>query len=369
MTKKSVLLFIDSLGSGGAQRQVVNIAVMLKEKGYDVKVMVYWEKSFFKGILDENNIPVINCAGNKLLRILKVRRNINKLKPDVVISFLEGACFMACLSKIGGKKWKLITTERSAKESTFLSRRNKFYNKFEKYSDAKVGNSHNAINMWKKYFPKFADRYSVIYNQITIPKEITGKGHEYVKDGKIKLVVAASYQQLKNPIRLVEAVNLLSKEQQARIRIDWYGQPFIDGGTGVFDTAKANAEKYGLSEVVSFNKETGEIYKIMQESDVVGLFSTVEGLPNVICEGMYIGRPIVMSMVSDYNVLVDGNGYLCDPNSTESIRDALISLIETPTKELEKMGEISRQKAKELFSKDVIEKQWIDLIWQVIDKR
>ena len=335
--KKNVVLFIDSLGSGGAQRQVVNLAVSLKKQNYNVSVVVYLEKSFYKEILDNNEVPVVSCVGNKLTRIFRVRRKINSLKPDVVIAFLEGACFMACISKIG-KKWKLITTERSAKESTFTSKRNKFFNKFEKYSDIKIGNSHNAINMWKKYYPKFSDRYHVIYNGTTIPENLIDSNYQYRKDGKLNLVVAASYQELKNPIAVVEAVNLLTEEQKSQLRINWYGQPVVAGNTLIFDTAKANADKYGLDEIIKFNNETNEIYKKMSESDAVGLFSTVEGLPNVICEGMMLGKPIVMSKVSDYNVLVNGNGFLCDPNCIESIKDALASMINATNDELKEMG-------------------------------
>ena len=359
--KKNVVLFIDSLGSGGAQRQLVNLAVSLKKKNYNVTVVVYLEKSFYKEILDKNEVPVVSCTGNKFTRIFRVRRKINSLKPDVVIAFLEGACFMACISKIG-KKWKLITTERSAKESTFTSRRNKFFNKFEKYSDIKIANSYNAINMWKKYFPKYSDRYHVIYNGTTVPEELINSDYQYRKNGKLNLVVAASYQGLKNPIAVVEAVNLLTDEQKNQLCINWYGQPVVAGNTEIFDTAKANAEKYGLTETIKFNNETNEIYKKMSESDAVGLFSTVEGLPNVICEGMMLGKPIVMSKVSDYDILVNGNGYLCDPNSIESIKDALVSIINTPVEDLTKMGNKSRAMAKELFCIDVVECRWLEYI-------
>lgn len=364
--KKNVVLLIDSLGSGGAQRQLVNLAVSLKKENYNVTVVVYLNNSFYKKILDEKEIPVVSCDGNKIFRIFKARRKINSLKPDVVVAFLEGACFMACISKIG-KKWKLITTERSSKDSTFTSKRNKIFNKFEKYSDIKVANSYNAINKWKQHFPQFSDRYFVIYNGTTVPEELVNDEFIYRKDGKLNLVVAASYQELKNPIALVEAVNLLSDEQKGRLCINWYGNPIVVGGTYVFDKAVENVEKYGLKEVVKLNKETSEIYKKMAESDAVGLFSTVEGLPNVICEGMMLGKPIVMSKVSDYSVLVNGNGFLCDPNSVESIRDALIAILNSSNKQLEEMGEKSRQIATELFSIDIIEKQWINFI-ESIDK-
>lgn len=361
---KKVILFIDNLGSGGAQRQVANIAVLLKKAGYDVSVLVYQNVPFYKPLLDENDVPVILIESqSNFSRMLSIRKFLNKSGADVVIAFLETPCFISCFSKMGHKKWKLITTERSAKMSTFTSRRNKVFNWFERFADAKVGNSWNAIRMWQKYYPQYNDKYSVIYNHILVHDEYVSQDHEYCENGKVRLAVAASYQGLKNPVAVIEAVNMLSDEQKSRLEIDWYGKAEVTtGDTEIYDKAVQMVKDYSLSEVLYLNHETSEIYKIMSQSDAVGLFSTVEGLPNTICEAMTIGRPIVMSTVSDYDVLVTDNGYLCDPNSVESIKESLVKLIETPKEELERMGKASREKAKELFSGEAITKQWIYII-------
>ena len=361
---KKVLLFIDNLGSGGAQRQVANIAVLLNKAGYDVSVLVYQDFPFYKHLLDGNGIPVVLVESkSNISRMLNVRKYLNKSGADVVVAFLETPCFIACFSKMGHKKWKLITNESSAKLSTFTSRRNKFFNLFERFADAKVGNSWNAIRMWQKYYPQYNDKYSVIYNPILLSDKFCDSGYEYAKDGKVKIAVAASYQGLKNPLRVIKAVSMLSDEQKEKLEINWYGKAEVTtGNTEVYDNAKILIKKHRLEECVYLHEETNEIYRIMSESDAVGLFSTVEGLPNTICEAMTIGRPIVMSKVSDYDVLVSDNGYLCDPESVESIKEALVKLIETPKEELERMGEASRKKAKELFSPEAIINQWIDII-------
>lgn len=361
---KKIILFTDNLGSGGAQRQVANVAVLLKKAGYDVSVLVYQDNPFYKHILDENDVPLaLEESNGTLSRLMSIRKYLKKSGADVVISFLAVPCFVACFSKMGHKKWKLITTERSAKLSTFTAKKFRFFNKFERFADAKVGNSHNAINMWKKYYPQYNDKYSVIYNHIRVPDEYCADGHEYLNDGKVKLAVAASYQELKNPLRVIEAVNLLTDEQKSKLEINWYGsQEVTTGNTEVYDKAVSMIKKYNLENCIHLHNETNEIYKIMQDSDVVGLFSTVEGLPNTICEAMTIGRPIVMSKVSDYDVLVSDNGYLCDPERVESIKDALVKLVDTPKEELERMGNSSKEKAKELFSAEAITRQWIDII-------
>lgn len=361
---KKVILFIDNLCSGGAQRQVTNVAVLLKKAGYDVSVLVYHDMPFYKHILDDNEVPVVLIdAKSYVSRLFRIRKYLNKSGVDAVIAFLAVPCFIACFSKIGHKKWKLITTERSAKLSTFTSKKCKFYNLFERFADAKVGNSQNAMNMWRKYYPQYNHKYSVVYNHIIVPDEFVGAKHDYLENGKVRLAVAASYQGLKNPISVIEAVNLLSDEEKSKLLIDWYGRAeVVTGDTAIYDKATQKIKDYGLEECIHLNDETNEIYRIMSESDAVGLFSTVEGLPNTICEGMTIGRPVVMSKVSDYDVLVTDNGFLCDPNSVESIKEALVKLIDSSKEELERMGKSSKEKADKLFSDDAITKLWVELI-------
>ena len=55
---KKVILFTDNLGSGGAQRQVANVAVLLKKAGYDVSVLVYQDVPFYKHIPSIHYNPV-----------------------------------------------------------------------------------------------------------------------------------------------------------------------------------------------------------------------------------------------------------------------------------------------------------------------
>ena len=46
-----VVLLIDHLGAGGAQRQLAGLACMLKERGVDVSVFTYYPIMFYEEIL------------------------------------------------------------------------------------------------------------------------------------------------------------------------------------------------------------------------------------------------------------------------------------------------------------------------------
>lgn len=360
---KKILFLAMSLGSGGAERQMVTIARLLKEQGYDITFLCYAKEDFYAHLLEKENIPIVwMIENNYLKRIIKVRNHIRKDNYDAVISFLETPNFLNNFSAIGGKSWKVITGERSAKESNFKSRRGKIFAWFQRYSDTIVCNSNNSKKMWEKYYPQYKNKLTTIYNTVILP-EITSK---YIpkRDGKINIIVAASYQYLKNPIGLIKALALLNNEEREKIRVDWYGNKNVSiYGTKAYDEAIELINRSNLHNVIFFYEERNDIANKMNEEDIVALFSSVEGLPNTICEGMMLGKPIIMTKVSDYIDLVDdSNGFLCDWDDIKSIKNVLSTIISITNIQTLEMGKQSKLKAKEMFSKEIVLNKWINLI-------
>ena len=356
-----LLLFIPSLGSGGAERQLVSLALIFKEAGHDVEFLIYHKDFFYEHILSRYSIRVNYLeTSNSIDRILKIRRFIRSNDWDTVISFLETPSFIACLSAIGGKKWKLITTELSSKKSTFQTLRGRLFCYSRKYSDFIVCNSYNAKAMWLSHYSEYKDKLRVIYNPVILPQ--IDSQYTIKKDGKLNIVIAASYQYLKNPIGLINALNLMDVNFRNKISINWYGRKEITkGDTAAYDEAVFLIKKFKLSNIISLNDPTTDIANKMNQADVVALFSELEGLPNAICEAMMIGKPIIMTKFSDYSVLIDGNGFLCDWNDPNSIKDALEKAINLSHSEIKDYGLKSRRKALNLFSPDLVLKEWIDI--------
>jgi glycosyltransferase involved in cell wall biosynthesis len=351
------------LGGGGAERQIVTVASLLKDSGYDVEFLCYADGNFYEDILKKKEITVhYKLLPNYLKRMIFVRRFIRKGKYNAVVSFLETPNFLNNFAAIGGKTWKVITGERSAKERTFLSRRGKIFCRFQRFADYIVCNSDNAKQMWMNYCPQYSKKLVTIYNAVIFGK--TNSAYVPKREGRLNVVVAASYQSLKNAIGLINALALFTDIEREKIHVDWYGNKNIAvTGTKIYEEAVVAVEKYGLEGVISLREGTNDINNKMFEADVVGLFSKYEGLPNALCEGMMLGKPIIMTRVSDYNTLIDdSNGVLCDWNNAETIKDALLKLINVPVSKLLKMGESSRKKANVLFSKEQITNKWIELI-------
>lgn len=360
-----ILFLIDNLGSGGAQRQLVAIAPLLKQRGFEPEVLCYWDQNFFAPILENENITIHwKIEPNFIKRIWKVRHFIRKGDYNVVISFLGTPDLLNCIAGIGGKKWKIITSERSSKEEFFNSKRGKLFGWFQKYSDLIICNSENAGNFWLKYYPQYKQKIKIIYNVVSLPP-ISSK---YIarKDGRLHIIIAASYQYLKNPLGVIKSLSLMNDLERKEIQIDWYGIiEIVSGNRQAYDESLSLIESFGLQGVVNFYPETEDIINRMNEADVVALFSSIEGLPNTICEGMKLGKPIIMSRVSDYSTLVDeSNGFLCDWDNPESIKEALVSAMNMSQEQLIEMGRSSKSKAISLFSEEKIIRKWIAAIEQ-----
>lgn len=361
---KQILFLAADLCSGGAERQMVTVAGLLKIKGYDVVVYCYDKANFYEPILREKGIPVVwEIENNYIKRVRNVRSHIRKGKYDIVISFLPTCNFLNDVSAIGKHSWKVITGERSSIESTFTSRQGRFFGWFQRYSDYIVCNSQNACFMWRKHLPQYSDKLNVIYNCVQLG--VIHSEYKPMRDGKLHLIVAATYQYLKNPLGLVKALSLMNDTERSSVLIDWYGRKEMSGNTKAYDDTVEAIKKNNLENVLVLHPDTSDIADKMHQADAVMLLSCFEGLPNAICEGMLLGKPIIMTRVSDYDVLVDeSNGCLCDWDKPETIKTAILSMVKLPTTKLLEMGKESEKKAKTLFPPSTIVKQWMKIIDQ-----
>lgn len=351
-----VLFIAMNLNSGGAERQMVTIAKALKTIGHDVSFVCYAEGEFFLEELKQADIKVsFLLKKSALLRLWTFRRYIRNGHYDVVISFLETANILNCFAAMGGHSWRIITGERSSRKENLLSRRGRIVAALIKsYADALVCNSDNAARMWNSIYPNLSDKLRVIYNTTAIDEHLgkVGPNRNF-----IKVVVAASYRKEKNLLNVVKAVSMLSVTDRNKLKIEWYGASDFEGSN--YEQCKNEIVMNELQDTIVLQSQTSKIFDLMASADYVGLFSLYEGLPNVICEAMCLGKPVIMTPVSDYDKLVDGNGYLSEGFEASSIRDVLLKILNTPVETLEQMGRQSKEIASHLFSESIVIDKWL----------
>ena len=352
-----------NLNSGGAERQTVAIAKALKEQGCDVTVACYTHGDFYLSNLESSGIRVEWIIEKQYLsRVLRFRKFIRNGEFDAVISLLVTPNIINLLAAVGGKRWKVILGERSAKREFFDSLKAKFIKNMLRYADALVCNSENATTIWKNFAPNNAHKVKCVYN--LLPQYAPSSKYIPLREDRVNVVVAASYQPLKNMKRLILALAKLNDEERRRIHVDWYGQINVATyGTMPYDESNALIRENNLESVISLNPPTTQIYELMNAADVVALVSEVEGLPNVICEALMLGKPILMTNVSDYTTLVgNDNGYVCHYDDVDSIINALRKFIALSEDHLLALGRNSHEIYNNKFAPAVIINEWKRLI-------
>ena len=360
-----IALLIDSLGFGGAQRQMANLAAELKNAGHEILFVRYRSDDFYLPLLQKAQIQPVSIKGSNLvMRALKIRKTLRVYQPEAVISFMDASNFYAALASFEKHPWKLIIGERISNPDRFTSRKSKLLKwVMQNRADGICCNSKSAENLWRKYYPQCEHKLCTIYNIVDVP-QISA---EPTRDGKIRLLVAARYEKEKNLQGVNEAIKLLDDADKQKMELHWFGKANVGAGPdSPLEKAKTAVQEYGLEKCVFLHPATDQIHQEMAKADFVALFSFLEGLPNGILEGMFLKKPIIMSKVSDYAVLVDeGNGFCCDPNSVEEIAAAIRSAIHTTPEQRQTMGEKSYQKIQEVCSREAVIGQWAQLIGAV----
>ncbi len=365
---KKLLFIAAGLGAGGAERQITTVACLMKQAGYDVIMYCWNDENFFDSILNDSKIPIIREVANGFKRLLNVRSFIRNNKFDVVISFLPTPNFCNEIASLGGRQWRVIIGERSAAIRKAKTLKDVIFNYCRNFADVQVCNSNNAKELWSEVYPESPLQLKTIYNAVSIGK--VTEDYYPLKNGKLHVLIVASIYKTKNPFGLLEAIKLMSNFEKNKLVIDWYGNSYAaTGDKSEYFHFVNEIKECKLEDVIVLHPATNDVANTIQRADVVALFSKLEGLPNAICEGMMVGKPIIMTRISDYNTIVDEtNGYLCDWDDAKSIKNALLNAANLLPDELIKMGKASKMKANNLFSATSISKKWIDLIENKYDE-
>lgn len=356
-----IILFIDNLGSGGAQRQLVGLADMLNKKGYQVKVCYYQDDQFYYGFLDENAVShqLIKDARNHYKRIFSVRNFLIDEKPDWVIAYQETPSLIACAAKVLGCKYKLIVSERNTTQYVGIRDRVRFI--LYHFADAIVPNSYSQANFLINNYPWMSPRLKVISNFVNI-NHYYPTYHQRATEPII--MVAASIWKPKNTLTFIKAIGILSELLSIKVR--WYGlsAQMSEANKAYVNECFSLIEELRLSNVISLLPKTHQIAEKYREADFFCLPSLYEGTPNVICEALASGLPIICSNVCDNPVYVQEgvNGFLFNPNDPSDMAKKLELALRLSDNDYSLFCKSSRAVAENLLSEETFISSYTKII-------
>lgn len=357
---QKVICLIESLGSGGAERQMSGLAVLLKQQGLDVEVWTYYPNDFY--------LPTLQAAGVKYRyiaqaqpqkkRISVLRRELLGAAPDTVIAYLDQACIVACIVKMLGAKFNLIVSERNTTQKLTFRERLKFF--FYRFADYIVPNSHTQTRFIAKHYPHLQKKLRCITNFVDTEKFCPAQ--EKVLNNPLRILTLARIMPQKNIVNYIYAIKEVVN-RGGNVRVDWYGQTTDES---YYALCKQTIEQCGLQSLFCLNSPERDAVSCYHKGDVFCLPSIYEGFPNVVCEAMCCGLPILCSNVCDNPDIVENgeNGIMFDADSVQDMTDAIMHFLALSQEQKDRMSHRSRELSLSKFDLAVFIKKYIDIVCQ-----
>jgi glycosyltransferase involved in cell wall biosynthesis len=350
-----ILCVIDSLGSGGAQRQMVTLAAGLSSRGHAVEFFVYYSEDHFRRTLHERSIAIHFHAKRGRLSIsplLALRRLIATRTYDVVLSFLDTPNVYAELACLRARRPRLVVSERFMFLSENGSVLSRGLRQFHRLADALTVNSDHHRTALIKALPWLGPRTQTIYNGYDLDC-FRRDEHAPSHDNTLRLIAVASTARKKNSLNLAKAMAICHLRHGLRATVTWVGRTSDVGEVSRgYDETVACLKTTGTEHLWTWTGERSDIPELLNSHDALAHPSFHEGLPNSICEALACGRPVLASRVCDHPALVqDGSsGYLFNPQSPDDIAKTILRFSDLPPNTRENMGRAARRYAEEHLS-------------------
>lgn len=321
-----ILQVINSLDYGGAEKLVVEMAILLKKTNFDVEVLlIHRSKSDYEKRLQENGVVVNSLdVGNYYnpVVVYKLFKYINRY--DLIHVHLFPLQYWVVIAKmLSFSSTPLVTTEHS----TFNRRRSIrgfrlldriIYRAYKKIISISKETQEDLCQYLKRQDACFA----VINNGIDVCAYQQAEGYSKEEllhvDNSIKIITMVGlFRQAKDQDTLIRAISRLD----AKVHL-------VLVGDGERKNALVNLVKdLKLEGRVHFWGRRNDVPQIMKMSDIVVQSSHWEGFGLAAVEGMAAGKPVVASDVPGLSDVVRGAGCLFKPQQEDQLANILFRLL------------------------------------------
>ncbi len=360
----NITFFITSLGGGGAERVLSDLANNMVQRGCSVDIVVLRGDQKQYELVSEVRIKYLQPEYYKsqksrfyrLSEIAKVRSFLKGLqKDDLLVSFLELPMAYSLVFR-NRVKSKLIICERSNP-----ARYSKVYQSLFRYLSKRSDGCACQTRFVANWYSNFVGDKCLIK---VIPNALADSLNQVVlkKNSITKIVTAGRLVPVKNHSLLLDAFAVVHKS-------------FPDSELVIYGEGPLRQElenkvmSMELDECVLFPGFSHNVVDSIKDASVFVLSSDYEGMPNALAEAMAIGLPCVSTDYDGGGVhdLIENsvNGFIVPCNDCDSMSSAIISILKD--KEMaERIGDNARL-IKNRLDQRFIYQQWYDLFCDVID--
>lgn len=291
------------------------------------------QHDFFRPRVEEQQIVVheYSKVGRFSLGIVsRLASLMRKGGFDVIVSFLKSANVYAELAKLISGGATIVVSERTSHHDD-QSRIAAFARRIlHVLSDHVVSNSmtHCAWLQRKRWLRK---KVTCIYNGLDLEAFYPARSVPHAPQ-ELKLAGIGRIGPEKNILNLIKALDLFHDKFGYIPQISWAGRRDESPAGRVYGQRidELLESLPGIRSRWHWLGVQSDIPELLQQHDALIHPSSYEGLPNVVCEALAAGLPVLVSDVCDHPLLVaDGErGFLFDADDPASIAGAISKLHE-----------------------------------------
>jgi len=362
--RPNLFLMIDSLQTGGSERQFVALSRSIDAKSFQLHLGCIQARGAF---LDElTNVQPFPLGGSLYgwqagRALLRLRGHLRKRDVAVAHAFdfytnllLIPAAKLARVPVVVGSQRQLgdlLTPAQSCAQMAMFQ-----------WCDAVACNSRAAAGrLIAGGLPE--QKISVIWNGLAEAAFADTCPAVPKIPGAFRVgMIARMNTRAKNHSILLRAA--------ARLRPDFPETEYVFAGDGPLrKELEAEAEKLGLGERVRFLGDCRDIAAVLASVDVSVLPSISESLSNVILESMAAGVPVVASDVGGNPELVNGDRGMLFPAGDELALSNALGRVLRDNELRQRMGQNCRQFAREHFTLDKMRRSHERLYAQLLARK
>ncbi len=350
-----LLLYIDSMQLGGANRVMSVLAKHFSEKQVNVLLV--------NDIMPEKDIPEYQIPENvkrvfldsvretglkkNINRIKKLRKIIKEEKPDVVLSFMGPPNIRMLISALGLKVKKIASVRNDPNIEYGTGIRKYISCIVMRFADGIVFQTKDAM----QYFPESVKRKGKI---ILNPVSKLFFESEW-QEGGLEIAVIGRLESQKNPMNALYAFEKIAND------IPEYSLGFYGDGSLNAELRRAVKDK-ALVDKVRFHGRISNPEKVLEKAAAYVLCSDYEGLPNALMEAMAVGVPCISTACPcggpEMLIENESQGVLVPCADSNKLAEELLLLLKDSERK-KNMSKAAHKRAESFLPENVL-REWED---------
>ena len=367
-----VLFLIRSLDRGGAERQLVQLAIALHRRGAVVEVATFYDGGILRAELDSAGVPTYSLGKTgrwDMFQFLgRLVLFVWSRKPTVLHGYLSTANLLLAAFKPFWRGARVVWGVRASNvaidQYDWLTR---LTARLERYLSCKADLIIANSEAGKRYVVAHGFPGNKL---VTIPNGIDVESFRFDAAGRRDVCAGWGVREYEILVGIVARLDPMKDhptflEAARRVALKYQHVRFVCVGDGPADYAallERQAQELGLAGRIIWAGARDDMAAVYSALDIATSTSFGEGFSNAIAEAMACERPCVVTDVGDSAWIVGETGRVVPPGDPQALAEGLFRMIDQPASERAALGTAARARIESEFGIEALVSRTVQVL-------